>query len=86
MNKKDQEAIANLYMESSYPSAPNGSTFDDNTYTDMRKIVYGMEGSHIQEVIDAISQQLDIRIENLSPELQSVFLKLYKLVNPDTGM
>ena len=47
----------------------------------MRKLVYDMVGSSMQEVIKAISEKFDVRIENLDPELQNIFMKLYNQAN-----
>lgn len=86
--------LAELYMESRYPFVspesetggwpgnPRGKTFEDKyPYTAMRELVYNMKGAPIQEVVDAISDKFDVRIVNLNPELQDIFMKLYNQVN-----
>lgn len=86
--------LADIYMESRYPFAapasetggwpgnPHGKTFEDQyLYTAMRDLVYKMRGASMQEVIKAISEKFDVRIENLDPELQNIFMKLYKQAN-----
>ena len=84
MKQTDRDAIAELYVENTYPRTSNGDTFDDNVYTNIRNIVYGMEGNSMQDVVDAISKKLDIRIQNLDSKLQDIFIKLYNKVNPHT--
>jgi hypothetical protein len=81
MTKKDQDNLARLYMESTYPRFSNGETFDDDVYTQIRDIVYNMKGDSMQDVIDTISQQLDIRVQNLDSKLIEIFTKLYNQVN-----
>jgi len=86
--------LADIYMESrypfvapasetgGYPGNPQGKTCEDQyLYTAMRKLVYDMQGASMQEVIDAISEIFDVRIENLDPELQDIFMKLYNQAN-----
>ena len=84
--KKDQEAIAKLvtemYNEGSYPREPSGDTFDDALYRKISDIVYNMKGKSVDDVKQQISDQLDVRLDNMyGTNLEKIFYKLYDGVN-----
>lgn len=85
MTNKDQEAIAKLYLEqymgNRIYSDERETTLDDNLYREISDIIYSMSGSTLQEVVDAISTQLDIRVQNLSNDTQKIIIDLYNRVN-----
>jgi len=87
--KKDQEAIAKLvmemnkpYNEGSYPREPSGDTFDDALYRQISDLVYKMKGKSVDDVKQQISDQLDVRLDNMyGSKLEQIFYKLYDSVN-----
>lgn len=85
MTTKDRENISKLYLETFTGTHiygdPNHKTLDQNLYTQIRSIVTNLKGQPLQTVVDAISTELDIRVQNLDADAQEVILKLYKSVN-----
>ena len=84
MNIKEQRAIANLYVESvgGWPRNVNATTFDDDLYTNIRDLMSDMKGYSLQEVVDELSNKLDVRYQNLDKSLQDRIIELYKRLNP----
>ena len=80
--KKDQEAIAKLVMEmNKYYPDPNAEYFDDAYYHKIYDIVYKMKGQPLEDVLQQISDQLNIRVKNFNDHLVTAFWKIYDPVN-----
>ena len=86
LKKKDQDAIAmiltEMHNDGPWPRNPSGHTFDDASYRKIADIVYYMEGQSLQDVKQQISDQLDVRLDNMyGSNLEQIFFKLYDRVN-----
>ena len=84
MNTRERNVIANLYVESvgGWPRNASATTFDDNLYSNIRDLMSDMQGYSFQEVVDELSNKLDVRFQNLDKSLQDRIIELYKRLNP----
>lgn len=80
---KENGGRLNSFNEGTWPSdSGDDNFFDDAIYNKIRDIVYKMQGKSFEDVKQQISDQLDIRLDNMlgSNRLKTV-IKLYDSVN-----
>ena len=89
LSKKDQvmlaEAYKDVYVENSteWPRNPSGTTFEAGYWNKISDLIHDMKGSTWQEVKQAISDQLDIRLDNMSGSpLEARIAVVYDRINP----
>lgn len=79
------EAYSDIYTENKteWPRNPSGTTFESDNWNEIADLIYDMKGSTWQEVKQAISDQLDVRLDNMygSP-LEAHVAVVYDRINP----
>jgi hypothetical protein len=86
--KQDQEMLAEaykgIYSEShdDWPRNPHATVFEDRMFDKIYHLIVKMKGSTWDEVKQAISDQLDVRLDNMygSP-LEARIAKVYDRIN-----
>lgn len=66
---------------SGWPSQPEATTFNDEVYKNIMGVMSELKGRPLQDVIEALSEELDIRVQNLDPALQKRIKALYDRIN-----
>ena len=84
MKQIDRDNMAKIYSESAgqWPRDPGGEHFDDPLYSKISEIVYQLKGASWDEIKEALSQQLDVRLDNMyGSNLEKIVHTLYQRVN-----